>query len=195
MKNFDAITDNMRSHRMLLPEQKIMIGVPDAEEVLRTGLGYFLSQEGRELKWLPEYVHIADWLSDNKGRGLFLFGNCGRGKSLLCRYVLPAILLGYCQRVVSVFDTNEMNNRIDYVLSRQIISLDDIGTEEVSNVYGNRRQAFAEIIDAAEKYNKLLIVSTNLTVGEIRKRYGDRVLDRIKSTTQRVLFEGESLRE
>ncbi len=195
MKNFDAITDNMRSHRMLLPEQKIMIGVPDAEEVLRTGLGYFLSQEGRELKWLPEYVHIADWLSDNKGRGLFLFGNCGRGKSLLCRYVLPAILLGYCQRVVSVFDTNEMNNRIDYVLSRHIISLDDIGTEEVSNVYGNRRQAFAEIIDAAEKYNKLLIVSTNLTVGEIRKRYGDRVLDRIKSTTQRVLFEGESLRE
>lgn len=195
MKNFDAITDNMRSHRMLLPEQKIMIGVPDAEEVLRTGLGYFLSQEGRELKWLPEYVHIADWLSDNKGRGLFLFGNCGRGKSLLCRYVLPAILLGYCQKVVSVFDTNEMNNRIDYVLSRHIISLDDIGTEEVSNVYGNRRQAFAEIIDAAEKYNKLLIVSTNLTVGEIRKRYGDRVLDRIKSTTQRVLFEGESLRE
>ncbi|MDH6309322.1 DNA replication protein DnaC [Dysgonomonas sp. PFB1-18] len=194
MKTFESIAADMRSHKIMLPEPKIKIAIPDAEAVLQAGLNYFLSQEGREMKWLPEYAHIAGWLTDNKGRGLFLFGNCGRGKSLLCRYVLPAILLGYCQRVVSVFDTNEMNSRIDYVLTRHIICIDDVGTEEVSNVYGNRRQAFAEVIDAAEKQNKLLIVSTNLTVGEVRKRYGDRVLDRIKSTTQRVLFEGESLR-
>ncbi|WP_236264068.1 hypothetical protein [Dysgonomonas sp. Marseille-P4677] len=87
-----------------------------------------------------------------------------------------------------------MNSRIDYVLSRHIISLDDIGTEEVCNQYGNKRLAFAEIMDAAEKYNKLLIVSTNLSVDDIRRRYGERVLDRIKATTHRVLFEGESLR-
>ncbi|WP_044215348.1 hypothetical protein [Dysgonomonas gadei] len=65
----------------------------------------------------------------------------------------------------------------------------------LSNVFGNRRMAFAEVMDAAEKHGKLLIISTNLPVDDIRKRYGDRVLDRIKSTTTRILFEGESLRQ
>ncbi|MDR1503681.1 MAG: hypothetical protein LBT43_14640 [Prevotella sp.] len=138
---------------------------------------------------------MAAWLAANHGKGLFLYGNCGRGKSLLCRYALPAILLGYCRRVVSVFDTQQMNSDIDLVLSKHIISLDDVGTEDVSNVFGNRRMAFAEVMDAAEKHGKLLIISTNLPVDDIRKRYGDRVLDRIKSTTTRILFEGESLRE
>lgn len=194
MKSFESIVADMQRMQMPLPGEKIMVRIPDAEKVLAEGIQHFLSMAGTEMQWLPEYTLVASWLADNKGRGLFLYGNCGRGKSLLCRYVIPAILLGCCQRVVSVFDTQEMNSRLDYVLSRNLICLDDIGTEEISNVYGNKRMAFAEIMDAVEKYNKLIIISSNLTVNEIKKRYGDRVLDRIISTTQRILFEGESLR-
>ncbi|MBB4037014.1 DNA replication protein DnaC [Dysgonomonas hofstadii] len=195
MKNFESIAAGMQRLQMPVPDERLMVRIPGAEDVLAAGLRYFLSRSGGEMQWLPEYGQVASWLTDNEGRGLFLYGNCGRGKSLLCRYVIPAILLGYCQRVVSVFDTSEMNSRLDYVLSRNLISLDDIGTEEVSNVYGNKRLAFAEIMDSAEKYGKLVIVSSNLTVAEIKKRYGDRVLDRVVATTKRVLFEGESLRK
>ena len=195
MKSFSEITDLMKRQQMPLPSQKVQIQVPDAEKGLQEALSHFLQAEGRRTQWLPEYAKVAAWLAANHGKGLFLYGNCGRGKSLLCRYALPAILLGYCRRVVSVFDTQQMNSDIDLVLSKHIISLDDVGTEDVSNVFGNRRMAFAEVMDAAEKHGKLLIISTNLPVDDIRKRYGDRVLDRIKSTTTRILFEGESLRE
>ena len=145
--------------------------------------------------WLSEYDKVTEWLSDNRGRGLFLFGNCGQGKSMLCRYVLPAILLSYCHKVVSVFDTQQMNAQLDHVLSRHIISLDDIGTEEVINVFGNKRMAFAEIMDAAEKDGKLLIISSNLSVKELQERYGERTLDRIRATTTRILFNGKSFRK
>ena len=95
---------------------------------------------------------------------------------------------------MSVFDIQDMNRDIDLVLSKHIISLDDIGTEEVSIKYGERRMAFAEVMDAAEKHGKLVIVSTNLNESELKERYGDRVLDRIKATTSRILFTGKSLR-
>ncbi len=195
MKSFETIVKEMRSMQMPLPSDKIQLRLTDASQVLSNGLAYFLALQGREMQWLPEYDEVTAWLSANNGRGLFLYGNCGRGKSLLCRYVLPAILLGYYGRVTTIFDTYEMNSNIDFVLSKHIISIDDIGTEEVSNIYGNKRMAFAEVMDAAEKHNKLVMVSTNLSVGDIRKRYGDRVLDRIKSTTTRILFQGESLRK
>jgi len=195
MKNFESIAADMRQLQMSVPGERMIVEIPNAKKVLMEGLTYFLSKSGMEMQWLPEYEQVVSWLSANRGRGLFLYGNCGRGKSLLCRYVIPAILLGYYSRVVSVFDTPEMNSRLDYVLSRNLISLDDIGTEEVCNVYGNKRMAFAEIMDAVEKHGKLVIISSNLTVSEMKKRYGDRVLDRIISTTQRILFEGDSLRQ
>lgn len=194
MYGFEKTAEEMKRHGMYLPGTKVNIHVPDAQRVLKDAFAYFLSAEKRKAVWLPEYDEVADWLTDNKGRGLFLYGDCGRGKSLLCRYILPAILLKYCQKVVSVFDIQEMNRNIDYVLSKHIVGLDDIGTEQQSIKYGERRTAFAEIMDMAEKRNNLVIVSSNLFASGIQSVYGDRVLDRIKSTTRRIFFEGESLR-
>ena len=194
-QTFDAIVEEMKAHGMKLPSDKVYISVPNARTVLQNAMRYFLSLERRQAAWLPEYEKVAAWLSSNGGRGLFLFGNCGRGKSILCRYALPAILLKYCRKVVTVFDIQDMNRDIDLALSKHILSLDDIGTEELSVKYGDRRLAFAEIMDAAEKQGKLVIVSTNLGESELRDRYGDRVLDRIRAVTTRVLFTGKSLRQ
>ena len=195
MRNFDEILNDMKSRGMKTPGDKVPIRVPDAKNVLRHVMGQILSREGRELQWIPEYDKVARWLSDNQGRGLFLFGNCGRGKSLLCRYAIPAILMECCRKIVSVYDIQEMNADIDGALRKKIVALDDIGTEEVSIKYGDRRMAFAEIMDMAEKNGNLVIVSTNLDAEKLKNRYGDRVLDRIKSTTARIMFEGKSLRK
>jgi len=193
--NFDDIISEMKQHGMKLPSNKVVLRVPNAKEVLFNAMTYFVGQTGQELVWIPEYDQVVSWLEGNGGRGLFLYGTCGRGKSILCRYVLPAILLKYCGKIVSVFDIQELNRNIDHVLTKHILSLDDIGTEEVSIKYGERRLAFAEVMDAAEKSGKLVIVSTNLDAGEIKERYGDRVLDRIRATTTRVLFKGDSFRK
>lgn len=195
MKTFEEVAREMGSMGMCVPTKRVEVCVPHARKVLQEGLSYFLKQEGRDAEWLPEYEQVAMWLAGNEGRGLFLFGNCGRGKSVLCRYVLPAILLKYMRKVVSVYDMQELNRDVDGVLRKHIISLDDVGTEEMSVKYGEKRLAFAEVMDAAEKYGKLVIVSTNLTLEDLRFRYGDRVIDRIRSTMQRVVFNGKSLRK
>lgn len=195
MRTFEEIARDMGGMGMRIPVKRVEMCVPDARKVLWEGLSYFLGLEGRGVEWLPEYEQVAEWLSGNGGRGLFLFGSCGRGKSVLCRYVLPAILLQYMRKVVAVYDMQELNRDVDGVLRKHIVSLDDVGTEELSVKYGEKRLAFAEVMDAAEKYGKLVIVSTNLSPEDLRFRYGDRVVDRIRSTMKRVAFNGNSLRK
>lgn len=195
MKTFEEIAEDMKAHGMKLPSRKVQVAIPDARNILFNAITYFVGREGRKTVWLPEYDRVAEWLTDNQGRGLFLFGNCGRGKSVLCRYVIPAILLKYMRKVVTVYDVQDMNRDIDAVLTKHIISLDDVGTEEMSVKFGEKRLAFAEVMDAAEKHGKLVIVSTNLGLEELKQRYGDRVVDRIKATMLRVAFNGKSLRQ
>ena len=184
----------MKSFKMKIPQKRYQITIPNAKQVLECGLKYFIGLEKKEAVWLSEYDEIVKWLENNNGRGLIMFGNCGRGKTILGQYVIPAILLKYQGVVASAFDMNEANRNIDEVLEKHIISLDDVGTESLSVKFGEKRLAFPEIIDAAEKKGKLLIVSTNLTGDEIRERYDDRVIDRIHSTMTQVEFNGKSLR-
>lgn len=193
--SFEDVWRQMETHGMSLPSSLVRIGIPDARSALKECFSYFLSTQEKTFVWQSEYEEVATWLTCNEGRGLFLYGDCGRGKSFLARYVLPAIILNYTWKVVSVYDVQQMNRNLDEVLTKHIISLDDIGTEEVSMQYGNRRYAFAEVMDAAEKYGKLVIISTNLSRDEIVRRYGERVFERIISMTRRIEFRGKSLRQ
>lgn len=196
MMTFNEEVSRMKLHGMKLPGERLHIQIPNARDVLYGALNYFIAgEEGKHVQWLPEYENVASWMEDNQRRGLFLYGSCGRGKSILCRYVLPAILLKFYGKVVTVMDIQEMNTQLDTALKKQFLSLDDIGTEDAIVNYGERRMAFAEIMDQVEKHGKLVIVSSNLDGKNLSKMYGDRVLDRIKATTVRVKFEGESLRK
>lgn len=195
MNNFDQVFAEMKRHNMPLPSSRTHIRIPQARQLMQEAMRYVLNKENRELQWLPEYNEVVEWLNDNKGKGLLLYGNHGRGKSLLCRYILPALLLRNCQKVTSIFDTQQMNNRLDEALSKHIICIDDIGTEEVINNFGNRRHAFSEIMDAVEKQNKLIIISSNLNLEGLRSVYGERTVERIKSMTKRIVCAGESLRQ
>lgn len=194
MNHFNEILDQMKMHGMATPSGKVMISIPNAKQVVHNALNYFISIEGKKAIWLPAYDRVAEWFTDNKGRGLFLYGECGQGKSILGRYVIPAILLKYCNKVVKVYDTNELNSQLDQILQKHIISIDDVGTEDISVKFGEKRQAFSELIDSVEKQGKLIIITSNLTVEELTQKYGSRVVDRIISTTTRVLFDGKSLR-
>lgn len=195
MNNFEQVFAEMKRHNMPLPSSRIRIRIPQARQLMQDAMQYVLNGENRELQWLSEYNQVVEWLGDNKGKGLLLYGNHGRGKSLLCRYVLPALLLRNSQKVASIFDTQQMNNRLDEALTKHVICINDIGTEEVINNFGNRRHAFAEIMDAVEKQNKLVIITSNLNLEGLRSVYGERTVERIKSTTKRIVCSGDSLRQ
>ena len=196
MKNeFDEIFDQMKVHGLKVPVNKTIIRIPNSKTILENALKYFLSLEGKEMKWLPQYDQIAEWLEDNKGRGLLLYGSCGLGKTFLTRYVITAIILKYCNKVVTSFDMIDVNKDPEKVLSKHIIALDDIGTEEVSIKFGEKRSIIPEVLDATEKYGKLLLMTSNLGGEDLIKKYGNRTFDRILATTKRIEFNGKSFRE
>lgn len=190
-----SLIAQMKHHGMNFYSDKVQISLQNAKNILTEVLAMYMEMENKKMIWLDEYDGVAEWLSDNKGRGLFMWGNCGRGKTILGTRVLPAILLQYYRKVVKTYDVNQMNQQADDILSKKMISIDDIGTEDILNSYGNRRLVFAEVIDRAEKQGNMVIITTNLTQEQLIEKYGIRVLERIIATTKRIEFKGKSLRE
>jgi len=195
MNEFEEIVERMKAHGLKVPIKKVDIRIPNAKIVLQKKLTIFLSYEGKNMKWLPQYDLIAEWLENNKGRGLLLYGGCGLGKTFITRYVIPAILLEFSNKVVHSYDMNEFNKDADLVLSKRYIALDDIGTEDMSIKFGEKRYIVPELIDASEKYGKLLLMTSNLGGEDLIKKYGNRTFDRILAITKRIEFTGKSFRE
>ncbi len=171
--------------------QLVQIHVPDAKEHLKAGLKYFC---GEKAKWNSDYDKIADWLTDNKGKGLMLVGDCGLGKSLIGMRIIPLLLNFYCRVIVTVCTAMELNKYPDEIIWKHIIYIDDVGTEDISNIYGNKRIPFAELVDAAERDGKLLMFSTNFDDKHLAEKYGDRVIDRLHAVTKKIIIHGKSMR-
>ena len=177
------------------------IRIPDAAKRLRDGLHYFL--KGRE-QWLPAYDKVADWLQDNKGRGLLCIGTPGLGKSLLCQRVLP-VILGNGGRPIASVNAADLHDRLPELMKERIVIIDDLGKED-ELYYGNIDRSFFELCNNAERTGQLLIITTNLSTTivsqqyrhlyplSIEERYGREVLDRLSVIIRTVLFYGESMR-
>ena len=191
--DFKKIDEQFREIDVTLKPECVEIKIPDAEENLFNGIKYFTAERA---KWLPEYKHVAEWLSDNNGRGLLLVGNCGLGKSLLCRQVIPMIINYYYRKIVHIFDATDLNKKsmTDKILSSHLTCIDDLGTENELNDFGNRRIVFCELADRAEKDGKMLLITTNLSEEELRQKYGERTIDRLHAITRKIVFRGDSLR-
>ena len=193
MSNFSL--DDILGHNLSIPQKFPQIKITGSREVFVKAFEYFLEIEnkGKIFNWKDGYQDICEWLSDNKGTGLMILGSCSLGKTFISRYVLPAILLKYHGIVLKNYDLQRDN--IDLILSKKICGLDDIGTEDIRNEFGTKRMAFSEIVDNAEKNSNLLIITTNLTGDEIKKRYGVRVYERLLAITKRVIIEGNGERK
>ena len=170
----------------------VEVKIRQPRENLWAGIQYFTKEKAQ---WLPEYEKVAEWLADNQGRGLLCLGNNGRGKTLLCNKVIPILLDHYCHRIVSCYSAKEMNDNLKEVIQKHIIYIDDVGTENIKVDYGERTRPFAELVDAAEKKGKLLIITSNLTIDMIKEKYGEGTADRLKAITKLVIFNGASLRQ
>lgn len=194
--DYNEILKQLETEGNPVPSHRFRFSVPNAREELEKAMTAVLSRMGEKLVWLPEYDEVAKWLTDNNGKGLLLYGNCGRGKSLLARYAIPMIFRGFLRRIVTVVDCGSQANNIDEILRRKFVSLDDIGTEADRVDFGTRRNIVVEVINKAhDNPDTLLIMSTNLSGDGIREKYGDRIFDRVKYLCYRVAFNGQSLRK
>ncbi len=110
--------------------------------------------------------------------------------------VIPMILHIYYKRILSCFQSTELVNRKAYddVMHYRNIVIDDVGIEGVYNDFGNPHVVFSEIVDAIEKRGVLLIATSNLTIEEIKAKYGLRTYDRLKAHMALVVIIEKSLR-
>lgn len=183
------------------------VRIPDAKKRLQDGLRYFL--KGKE-QWLPGtdgYDSIADWLTDNKGRGLLVCGAPGLGKSLICQKILP-VILGNGGRPIPSVNAKDLHDRIEDLKRERIVIIDDLGKEPRKH-YGDIDNSFYELCNNAERTGQLLIITTNLSTtpmpsthpnahlypDSILGRYGQDVISRLKATTVVVEFLGSDMRK
>ena len=140
---------------------------------------------------LDSYDEIIDWLSDTKGRGLMLMGECGLGKSTILNYVIPAIFRTKTNKLLTSTPAKELGE-IERS-SASFIIIDDLGTESIKNDYGTKIDAVADAISYAEDSSKTLLITTNLDAGELKERYDERTLDRLRKCKV-VVIKGKSFR-
>jgi DNA replication protein DnaC len=160
----------------------------------------------KEFQWLVEYNEIIDWLEDSHGKGLYLTGDCGRGKTNIIFGVLVPLYLiryktflpGYHATQLTDMVLPQFDNlcRWNYELYNRwkIAYIDELGTERMVNDFGEKFEPFNEILNVAEQKLHVLIISSNLNGEQFLNRYGDRTMDRIKRLCKIITFEGESLR-
>lgn len=174
--------------------KKVSIRIDNAKLLLCNGLKYYC---GEGAVWQPEYEEVAEWLTDNKGRGLWLCGECGRGKTLIGAKILPVLFNFYHfpRKIITLYDAKDMNNVYNDIVKKHIIYIDDVGKESVEVSYGNRNLRFPDIVDEAEKKGKLLMFSTNLSQEKMVEKYGERTVDRLRAITKKIVFRGKSLRK
>ena len=144
-------------------------------------------------KHLPEYDEVIKWLSDTEGKGLFLIGNCGRGKSVILTGVIPLIFNAKKGKILKPIPARKLHTITEY--KTPFIVVDDIGTEEIVNDYGTKIDAVENAIFEAEDDLKLLLLTSNLDASSIKERYGDRIYDRIRRLCKVVFMKGDSLRK
>jgi DNA replication protein DnaC len=140
---------------------------------------------------LPEYDEIIDWMVDTKGRGLMLMGECGLGKSTILNYVIPAIFRTKTKKSLVSTPAKELKEVVKSNAS--FIIIDDLGTESIKNDYGTKIDAVADAISYAEDSSKTLLITTNLDAADLKKRYDERTLDRLRKCKV-VVIKGKSFR-
>jgi len=157
----------------------------------------FMAVDGsvKEYKHLPEYEEIIDWMTDSKGKGLFLQGACGRGKSTILTGVLPVMMMQHLGLVLRYYHADDIPTKASQIANSWAVCIDELGVEPMVPNYGDKYEGFNTIINAAEARIAPLFITTNLTGLQLLERYGERTMDRINRLCRIVKFEGDSLRQ
>lgn len=175
--------------------------------------------ESIERRGLPDDINIrknymavkayADDIQHNVscGYGLILAGNYGTLKTTMAVAVLRhwlsvqqggGLLVPMCSLVDNLFTMRALNREEwakyeSRIRSTPLLVLDDLGSEDTDQ--GWVLSKVDSII--TERYNKMLpiIVTTNLSKEELAGTYSGRIMDRLRNTSQCLVFTGASQRK
>ena len=126
------------------------------------------------------------------GRGLMLQGDVGTGKSFFFYCAgIPALNMKVAQSMELKAIVKALDDHQD-----EPILIDDIGVEEDDyKSYGTSVSLLDLILEKRADSPAPTHFTTNLSIGRLQEKYGDRNLDRIRGMAVFACLEGESKRD
>ncbi len=171
------------------------IALQDARSILRRKMLEIL---GEDVIWLPQYEEIAEWLSDNKGKGLLLRGGQGVGKSFITREILVPIIKDprLLRKNIIEVTPYDIGKKIERITADGVpVFYDDLGLESPYQYMGNTIDPFVMLTYYAEVKGMFLLLTTNLSADDIVRRYGPRVADRLNYLCKTIEINSNSFRK
>lgn len=185
----------------------------------RTGKEFVIHENNRKLvEWLAMY--FTGNPEFEKGgfslqKGILLMGNVGRGKTALMQFFQKnkkgcyavkscadiaddySIYKGEIAAVYSTLIEKAVNDAAFFFQRGIGYCFDDLGTEEIKNDFGNKKNVMADILMAI--YNKKQFanfhITTNLSAEEIEQRYGSRIRSRLREMFNTFELPGNDMRK
>lgn len=152
----------------------------------------------------------------SRTKGIFLYGNFGVGKTwmmkLFCRNQRQCYNINNAKEIADAYRSLGEDILFDYVeITKAAVDdpsvfyqkgiglyVDDIGTEDLKNDYGNKKNVIGDLIEM--KYLKetcgiFFHASTNLTSVQLKQYYGERITSRMKQIFNIIELPGEDRRK
>jgi hypothetical protein len=148
-------------------------------------------------------------------KGILLMGNVGRGKTALMQFFQKnkkgcyavkscadiaddyGVYKGEIAQVYSSLIEKAVNDQAFFFQRHIGYCFDDLGTEEIKNDFGNKKNVMADILMAI--YNKKQYanfhITTNLSAEEIEQRYGSRIRSRLREMFNTFELPGVDMRK
>lgn len=145
--------------------------------------------------------YVEHWNKMQKENcGLLFWGSVGTGKSFLAGCIANALLekeVSVCMTNLAAVINHDFAGRQEFVrelCSYQLLILDDFGMERDTSF---ALETVYDVIDGRYLSGKPLIITTNLTLDELKKAQDvdhQRIYDRVLAMTVPIRFAGDSLR-
>ena len=204
VQSIQTIIKELQKETTILVRQPVSFSwcknISEAGELLET-IFKEVDKTVEYFQWLDEYYHVKSWMMNTEGKGLLLMGSCGRGKSVIASGVIPVLfrMKGKYLRPVHAQDMTKPTPQqpylaygqrpetwLDYLQRCPFPIIDELGVEMQVNDYGEKCEGFNLVINAAERYNRPMFITTNLTEEQILARYGERTLDRLGHLSPKI---------
>lgn len=164
--------------------------------------------ESKELR--ASIGEVAEFLTNPTYKfGLLMCGICGNGKTTMVRAMQNAISYlskggafgrGIQYNLVIADAKDIVRKAKDYedfvqIRNKMLLVIEDMGKEPTDVMdYGNILNPITDLIEYRYGEQMFTIITTNLTMKQIREKYGVRVADRCYEMMRIVVFEGGSYR-
>lgn len=151
-------------------------------------------------------ANSASSTTEIKHRSLYLYGPTGVGKTFLTNCIAKELIEASCSVIYvssirlfelladSTFKKNaslEGKDLANNILDCDLLIIDDLGTEMVNSFTA---ASLFNCINERHLRRKSVIISTNLSLAELRQTYSERVFSRITSNYTLLKIYGDDLR-